>query len=120
MRIMKVKYGKRSSAEAVNGFCYCGRAFGGFDDSPLGNPYKAGYDGTFAEVMQMYEQHLRQAIANNNRYIIDALAALTHDSVLGCWCINKNNAGSGLVQCHCDIIAKVWEENHGSWQNAET
>jgi hypothetical protein len=34
--------------------------------------------------------------------------------VLGCWCVNKPVAGVGEDVCHCDIIAKAWEQRQAA------
>lgn len=112
MRVMKVRFGKRAAAEKVPGFVYCARAYGGFDESPLHNPFKLGRDGTLPEVLQKFDTHLRIA-AGHNGEIKAALEALTPDSVLGCWCINKGVAGRTPWTCHCDVIATLWYELYG-------
>lgn len=112
MQILKVKFGKRAQAEAISGFVYCGRAFGGFNDSPLGNPYKPGRDGTLPEILDRFHTYLdTQAQCDSAERA--ALTALTADSVLGCWCVNKENAGERPWCCHCDVIACVWASHFG-------
>jgi hypothetical protein len=44
----------------------------------------------------------------NDQAVRAALLALTADSVLGCWCVNKPNAGERPWQCHGDVIAAVF------------
>lgn len=111
MRIIKVKHGKRESAEKVPGFVYCGRAFGGFDESPLHNPYRIGADGTLPEVLAKFHAHLTATLTLCEwGPVHDAVSRLSHDSVLGCWCLNKAEAGKAPWACHCDVIASVWQE----------
>ena len=38
MQIVKVKFGCREKFEALKGFVYCGREWGGFEASLLANP----------------------------------------------------------------------------------
>lgn len=56
-----------------------------------GNPYVIGKDGTRAEVIAMYEEHLRLS------GLIDRIREL-HGKVLGCYC--------KPAACHGDILAQ--------------
>lgn len=111
MRIVRVKLGRRDSFNNIPGFVYCGRSFGGFDHSPLHNPFKVGADGSLTAVLAKFHTHLRAAL-QIDRDIRTALVNLTADSVLGCWCVNKANAGQEPWRCHCDAIAHVWVNLH--------
>jgi hypothetical protein len=68
--------------------------------SPLGNPYR---DKTMsrAERVRLYRPHLAREILEGNEKVLDALAALKEDSVLGCWC--KPDA------CHGDVVVEAWQ-----------
>jgi hypothetical protein len=85
---------------------YCGRQCAGWRGSALGNPFKAGEDGTKAEVIQKYREGLWGAIQHNVRSVLDALEnilaleEISHGHVqLGCWC----EAGE---DCHVDVIIR--------------
>jgi hypothetical protein len=96
---------------------YCGRACGGWDASPLANPFKIGKDGTREECLWKYAAYLATQLERHARPLRvtpqEALAGfkisairiawkeLTRDSVLGCWCAPK--------PCHCEVIAWLWE-----------
>jgi hypothetical protein len=123
MRIVKCRPGHRQQFERVPGFVYCGREFGGFAASPLGNPFRVGRDGTLDEVLARYRgwlwAQLRKGMANRHGdavRVLEALAYLKADSVLGCWCLDKPIAGEGPDQCHCDVIARAtaWLRKQGS------
>lgn len=109
MRIIKLKYGVRKPAD--NNFVYCGREMPGFDESPLHNPFKIGVDGTRQEVLLKFRTHLAEQLEHNEE-VQQAFENLTSNSVLGCWCCNKKDAGSGPHYCHCDIIAEFWKARH--------
>jgi len=112
VKIIKVKFGKRAQAETIPGFVYCARAFGGFDESAFGNPFKPGRDGTLPEVLDKFYDYLDKIVQCDSPQRA-ALAGLTADSVLGCWCVNKENAGDRPWCCHCDVIACVWATHFG-------
>lgn len=113
MRIVKVRVGQSEKHERNPNFHYCGRAFGGFSGSNLGNPFKVGADGTLTEVLVKYETWLREKAAGRNE-VREELDTLTADSVLGCWCCNKLSAGGPPHGCHCDVIAVVWGDTRGT------
>jgi hypothetical protein len=73
----------------------------------LGNPYKVGADGDLATVLMKYRQWLWERLQFDTPQR-RALAALPAAAVLGCWCLNKREAGAGDEQCQCDVIAKAW------------
>jgi hypothetical protein len=104
MRRVKVKKFAREKMEKIPGFVYCGRAAYGYRRSPLANPYKVGIDGTVEGCITLYRGWLWERVDAGDRAILDALGALTEDSVLGCWCAPK--------PCHCDVIAEVWAALH--------
>jgi len=103
---------------------YVGRAFGGWDPSPLGNPFKIGLDGTREECLLKYRVHLWNAYRTGQAeaaarsfvdtrprsreediyFAIGRLAArhvLGDDIVLGCWCAPK--------ACHAETIRAIVE-----------
>lgn len=65
--------------------------------SIFGNPYKVGMDGFIENVLDRFEQYARQQL-------MDEIAELPEDAVLGCWCKPK--------PCHGDVIVKLWKEIH--------
>ena len=67
--------------------------------SKWGNPFTIGKDGTRDEVIQKFEDHIR----NNERLLLD-LHELK-DKVLGCWCPPK--------PCHGEILIKLVQERFG-------
>jgi hypothetical protein len=64
--------------------------------SMWGNPFKIGVDGTREEVIQKYEEYVR-----NNPELISALPELK-GKTLGCWCHPK--------PCHGDVLVKLVKE----------
>ena len=82
------------------GILYCGRAWAGWQASPLGNPFRPGRDGTREEVLERYRSWLGGQITEGNQEVLDALAAIKADSILGCWCFPS--------RCHCQIIWEEW------------
>jgi hypothetical protein len=76
---------------------YCGRP------SPLGNPFAISPNRTREQAIDAYRRWLHEHI--NDAAVDAALEALTHDSVLGCWC--------HPLPCHCAIIIKAWQWRHG-------
>lgn len=109
MKIVKVKYGKFAEFQAIPGFVYCGRGFGGFPASPLGNPFKATQG--LQDALERYRDWLRAKRSDRSlgtKHVRDAFAALTEASILGCWCVDKE-AGVLPLECHCDIIAQTWQ-----------
>jgi hypothetical protein len=76
------------------GVVYCGRG------SPLGNPFRAGKDGTRDEVVAKFRTWLWQQLTSGNAEVQEALSALREDSVLGCHCAPR--------ACHCEVIRRAW------------
>jgi len=93
--------------ESIPGFVYCGREGSGYPRSPLHNPFKVGEHGTQEECVALFRLYILQRIEWGHRAILDALDALTEDSVLGCWCKPDE-------PCHCDVIIEVWKQRRGS------
>jgi hypothetical protein len=103
MKVVNVRR-RRSNAP---GIVYCGRrTYNGWRKSPLYNPYRLDKDGNRAQVIAKYRAYLLREIEKGNRAILDALDALTEDSVLGCWC--------KPLACHCDVIVEVWRMRKGN------
>jgi Domain of unknown function (DUF4326) len=113
VKIVKVKHGKPQKFETMDGFVYCGRSFGGYSGSPLGNPFLVGKDGVLSQVLSKYRIWLRSKMMFDC-VVRRVMEELTDNSVLGCWCVDKEVAGSGEPECHCDIIAQVWKEYLGN------
>lgn len=85
-----------------------------FEASPLGNPYRVGSKGR-GTVIEPYRRWLWQQLQVPNSPHVQALRALTADSVLVCWC---NQPG----RCHGHVIADAWaylQTPAGAWLAAE-
>ena len=63
--------------------------------SPLGNPYKIGYDGSREEVIEKYRRWLQDAISVEGP-IKDAFESLRDLDVLLCYC--------APLSCHGDVL----------------
>lgn len=111
MRIIKVRANQAKKNKLDPHFHYCGRPCAGYSGSYLGNPYRIGKH-TLEEALELYEAWLLEALRMDET-VREEMQSLTADSVLGCWCCNKPVAGVPPYRCHCDIIAKVWEELYG-------
>lgn len=114
MRIVKCVLGQRERFEQIPGFIYCGRAFGGFEASPLANPYKVGKTMDLGLSLELYRKWLYKQLTTcpstkERHRLQETLKGLSEESVLGCWCVDKEKAGEGTEQCHCDVIAKAWK-----------
>ena len=108
MHIVKCKFFKRAEMETIPGFVYCGHGFAGYASSPLANPKIVSTEDTLQEVLAFYRTWLHERIQQRDPAVLGALQALSEESVLGCWCLDKDEAGSGREECHCDVIAQVW------------
>lgn len=64
--------------------------------SPFANPFKIGKDGTRAEVIDKYRQHLFQC-----PHLLALLPTL-RGKCLGCWCKPE--------QCHGDVLRQLLDE----------
>jgi len=65
--------------------------------SVLGNPFPIGAERTRTDVILQFEEYARR-----NPEVLDAIRALPHDAVLGCWCKPRS--------CHGDVIVRLWNE----------
>src|SRR5436190_17509659 len=63
--------------------------------SKWGNPFRAGFDGTRAEVIARYESHL------NESGLINDIAELRGKDLV-CWCTPK--------RCHADVLLRLANE----------
>lgn len=68
--------------------------------SKWGNPFTIGKDGTRREVIDKYEQYIR-----NQPHLMTDIKEL-QNKTLGCWC--KPRA------CHGDVLVKIVEEKIGN------
>lgn len=90
----------------IPGIIYCGRTFGGWKGSVLGNPFKGERTEAIAKYRDwLYEQYRRDddlTVYNE----IDRIAQLTKttDVILGCWC--------SPLPCHCEVIKELVELHH--------
>jgi hypothetical protein len=82
------------------GVVYCGREWAGWPASPLAN---AGYRD-----IEGYRDWLIRQIESGNRSVVDAMKALSADSVLGCWCLNRSRHRTTGQRCHTEVIASLW------------
>jgi hypothetical protein len=93
---------RRSGSEVKDGAVrvYIGRP------SPLGNPYQIGQQGSRAEVIEQYEQWLKNELRGGGmvRKELERLAriAAEHPLELECWC--------KPLACHGDVLKRVIEQ----------
>ena len=66
---------------------------------PWGNPYVLKNEDQRDLILEQYEKYARMNL-------MEKIAALPEDAVLGCWCKPK-------YKCHGDVILKLWNEIHG-------
>lgn len=105
MRICSCR-GKRPNDPSI---LYCGRGTrNGWKASPLGNPFK----GTDPDWVEKYRGWLQARIEAKDPAVLAALARITEDSTLGCWCIEADDAEfimpDAEIWCHCEIIVQEW------------
>ena len=68
---------------------------------PYGNPFYMRTEDDREEVITRFEKWAR-----STPWMLDRIAMLPPNSVLGCYCAPK--------RCHGDVIIKIWkEQNHG-------
>ena len=70
-----------------------------WEGSVFGNPFPLYKESERAVVIRRFEDYARSTPS-----ILDAIAALPEDAVLGCWCAPK--------PCHGAIIVTIWKELH--------
>lgn len=63
----------------------------------FGNPFKVGPHGFIEQVLEKFEAYARECL-------MELIAELPANTVLGCWC--------SPGPCHGDIIIKLWNEIH--------
>ena len=81
---------------------YIGRRHKDFPmGSKWGNPYVRGKDGTSAEVLAQYKQHVL-----STPELLESLPEL-EGKILGCWCKVANDP---MRPCHGDILIQILEE----------
>lgn len=95
MRIVNVRDHGGVAAFVASGGVYCGRP------SPLGNPFVISGSITREDAIAMYRAWLWERIQARDEAVLAALAALTEESVLGCWC--------RPLACHTSVIEKAWQ-----------
>ena len=88
---------------------YCGRRMPGRDGSPLGNPFKPIKRFDAGACLAAYRKWLNDKIAAGDGLVMSALAAITEDSVLACWCVELEGEEifTAAEVCHCQIICKA-------------
>lgn len=57
--------------------------------------------------VQCYRKWLFSRLKDNNRTILAFLHSLGPQSILGCWCVDLEDAFSGEEMCHTEVIAKA-------------
>lgn len=96
-------------------FLYCGRGIYFHRtleavrvNSPLRNPYSVKRHGALA--LPMFQANLFWQIERQVPAIMEALASITADSILGCWCVNLEGEAifTEPETCHCQLIWKAW------------
>jgi hypothetical protein len=83
----------------LNGLARMGGTYVG-RPSPLGNPFRLSEDSDRNTAVRKYRVWIWGQIQARNSTVLEALAALNEDSILGCWC--------KPLECHADIIIKAW------------
>jgi hypothetical protein len=96
---------------ATSLFTYVGRRMAGkhpLNGSPLANPYKLTGKSPekIAESIAQYREWLYAKIKAHDREVMQALFAVTADSVLACWCCDLE--GPAVLEqpfrCHAQVI----------------
>ena len=85
---------------------YIGRAWRGFQASPLANHYRVQDHGLRA--LELYRRRLWRLIQAGDEAVLKALRDIGPESRIVCWC--KREDGSGA--CHGDVVVRAWE-----WMN---
>lgn len=78
---------------------YIGRAMPGFAASRFANPFRIGPDGSRAQVIARYRQHLDALLASDPQATVE-LESL-RGKRLGCWC--------KPAACHGDVLFEKLE-----------
>ena len=89
---MKVYNRRMSRAVLPAGTVYIGRP------TPWGNPFREGEDGTRAEVIAKFEEHVRA-----NPTLVAAIKRELRGKNLVCWC--------APLPCHGDVLLKIANES---------
>lgn len=106
-----INLSKSRDPKRVPGLVYCGRAFRGFDESPVANP--CSKPGTVCPVCDLvhdtkaapgsslpcYKRWLG-AEMREKPALVAWLKAVPEDARLGCWCQDPN-------KCHASVVAKA-------------
>lgn len=58
----------------------------------------------------MFRHYLHRDIERGVKTIVEAMRAITEDSILGCWCVDLEGETifTEPERCHCQLIAKAW------------
>lgn len=74
--------------------------------SPLGNPFRVGPDGTIAQVLEKYAEHVR------SRPDLVALLPSLRGKTLVCWCCFWSGSGEpDGAYCHAMVLAVMADES---------
>lgn len=88
---------------------YVGRQMGRRPGSPLGNPFKPAAGEPVGTCLGRYRAWLFSHIRNRDTAVLAALAAVTDDAVLGCWCTSLTGEAvfAEPEVCHAQVVAKA-------------
>ena len=103
MRIVKCR--RREVDDFGPHFVYCGREWGGYAESPLAN--NASRSRTPGVAAAAFRVWLWQQLQSSNASVLEAINALTEESVLGCWCVDNDDAATE-THCHCGVTSRAW------------
>lgn len=102
MKILNAKH-YRNRNDIPQPWVYVGREFAGFRASPLGNPFTSSQHGS--QAVPKYAEWLRAKVEAGDQPVISALASLTDDTHLVCWCVDEHGVGD----CHARVVSEVWK-----------
>ncbi len=68
--------------------------------SPLGNPFRPGYQTSHEDALASYRRWLWDRIRHNDPAVMRAMHSIAQDSALVCSCSPK--------ACHADIVLRAW------------
>ncbi len=98
------------------GIIYCGRAWAGWFQSLMANLHptnrKCGLCGVFhtpQDTISCFKDDLWERMMRGGDVVLDFLYSLPEDAVLGCWCVDKDEAQmvKGKEECHCEVVIRA-------------
>jgi hypothetical protein len=105
-RVVNIR-GRGGTLASIPDFVYVGRGVTPHPSpvvrkgSPLGNPYKIPRDGTRAEVLEKYREHLLASPG------LLALLPGLRGKTLGCWCVDGTATDPLPHVCHAQVLAEL-------------